>query len=60
VFFVVEPSRQSMERISKLVSAHGIKGKVARTFTLFQAREAYEMASSRDIGRGKVVLTADK
>jgi NADPH2:quinone reductase len=57
VFFVVEPSGQSIERISKLVSEHGIKGQVARTFTLSQAREAYEMASSRGVGRGKVVLT---
>ena len=59
LFFVVEPSRQSMERVSRFVSENGIKGQVAKVLQLSQAREAYELASSREIGRGKVVLTVE-
>lgn len=57
LFFIVEPSRQSMERISRAVETKGVKGLVAKTFPFEQAREAYEVAASGGYGRGKVVLT---
>jgi NADPH:quinone reductase-like Zn-dependent oxidoreductase len=59
-FFVVEPSRRSMDRVSNFVSANGIKGSVVRVLPLSRAQEAYKLASSREIGRGKVVLTVEE
>lgn len=56
IFFVVEPSRKSMEHVSKLVLSSSVKGQVARIERLTCAREAYEMSYSREFGRGKVVL----
>lgn len=55
-FFIVEPSRDSMRRISAAVETKGIKGLVAKTMPFEQAREAYELAATREYGRGKVVL----
>lgn len=55
-FFVVEPSRDSMRRISAAVETKGIKGLVAKTMPFEQAREAYELSTTRGYGRGKIVL----
>jgi NADPH:quinone reductase-like Zn-dependent oxidoreductase len=55
-FFIVEPSRDSMNRISAAVEAKGIKGLVAKTMPFEQAREAYELSATREYGRGKIVL----
>jgi NADPH2:quinone reductase len=55
-FFIVEPSRDSMRRISAAVETKDIKGLVAKTMPFDQAREAYELSMSRGYGRGKIVL----
>lgn len=55
-FFIVEPSRDSMKRISAAVETKGIKGLVAKTLPFDQAREAYELSATRGYGRGKIVL----
>lgn len=55
-FFIVEPSRDSMKRISAAVEAQGIKGLAAKTMPFDQAQEAYELAATKGYGRGKVVL----
>lgn len=55
-FFIVEPSRESMRRISAAVETKGIKGLVAKTMPFDQAREAYELSATREYGRGKIVL----
>ncbi|KAM0703811.1 hypothetical protein Q7P35_009750 [Cladosporium inversicolor] len=55
-FFIVEPSKDSMRRISAAVETKGIKGLVAKTMPLEQAREAYELSATRGYGRGKIVL----
>ncbi|GAB7335627.1 hypothetical protein MBLNU13_g07951t1 [Cladosporium sp. NU13] len=55
-FFIVEPSRDGMRRISAAVETKGIKGLVAKTMPFDQAREAYELSATRGYGRGKIVL----
>jgi NADPH:quinone reductase-like Zn-dependent oxidoreductase len=55
-FFIVEPSRDSIKRISAAVETKGIKGLVAETMPFEQAREAYELSATREYGRGKIVL----
>jgi NADPH:quinone reductase-like Zn-dependent oxidoreductase len=55
-FLIVEPSKDSMMRISAAVETKGIKGLVAKTMPFEQAREAYELSSTRGYGRGKIVL----
>ncbi|PLB35575.1 NADP-dependent oxidoreductase [Aspergillus candidus] len=57
LFFIVEPSRQSMERISRHVLSGKIKGLVSKTVSLDDVRAAYESAHSRGIGQGKIVIT---
>ena len=54
-FFIVEPSRDSMKRISAAVETRGIKGLVAKMLPFDQAREAYELSATRGYGRGKIV-----
>lgn len=55
-FFIVEPSRDSMKRISAAVETEGIEGLVAKMMLFEQAREAYELSATRGYGRGKIVL----
>jgi NADPH:quinone reductase-like Zn-dependent oxidoreductase len=55
-FFIVEPSRDSMKRISAAVETKGIKGLVAKTMPFDQAPEAYELSATRGYGRGKIVI----
>jgi NADPH:quinone reductase-like Zn-dependent oxidoreductase len=55
-FFIVEPSRDSMKRISAAVETKGVKGLVAKTMPFEQARDAYELSATREYGRGKIVL----
>lgn len=55
-FFIVEPLRDSMERISAAVETNGIKGLVAKTMPFEKAREAYVSSATRGYGRGKIVL----
>jgi len=55
-FFIVEPSKDSMKRISSAVETKGIKGLVAKTIPFEQAQDAYELSTTRGYGRGKIVL----
>ncbi|QKX61996.1 uncharacterized protein TRUGW13939_09152 [Talaromyces rugulosus] len=56
LYFIAEPSRVSMARISEHVSKRNIKGLVLKTVSLNDVREAYESVHSRGIGQGKVVV----
>lgn len=56
VFFVVEPSRESMERISRAVQSRNIKGRVAKAMGLMKAREAYDLSQAGAGGPGRIVL----
>ena len=51
LFFIVEPSRQSMARISKFVDEQGIKGQVAAIHAMRGAQIAYDLVAC---GRGGV------
>lgn len=55
-FFIVEPSRESMRRISAAVETKAIEGLVAKAMPFEQAKEAYELSATRGYGRGKIVL----
>ncbi|KAF7197977.1 putative zinc-binding oxidoreductase, mitochondrial [Pseudocercospora fuligena] len=64
-FFILEPSRESLDRIAVSVKESGLKTFVARTMSLFEeARAAYELADSNTakvgdraaLGKGKIVL----
>ncbi|KAI0448683.1 quinone reductase [Xylaria acuta] len=56
LYFIVEPSRDSMARISEHVSKRNMKGRVLKTVSLNDVREAYESVHSRGIGYGKIVV----
>jgi NADPH:quinone reductase-like Zn-dependent oxidoreductase len=55
LFFIVEPDRDQLEEMAKLIDAGSLKPIVARTFPLAQAREAFELAGKGHT-RGKIVL----
>ena len=56
VFFIVEPSKASLQRISRAVEQGGVQVLVSKTFPLAHFQQAYDFASSRNVGRGRVVL----
>ncbi|KXX75273.1 Reticulon-4-interacting protein 1, mitochondrial [Madurella mycetomatis] len=56
LYFIVKPSRVSMERISEHVLKGNVKGRVLKTVSLNDVREAYESVHSRGIGHGKIVV----
>lgn len=56
LYFIAEPSRVSMGRISELVLKGKVKGRVLKTVALNDVREAYEAVHSRGIGHGKIVV----
>ncbi|KAI3391681.1 hypothetical protein diail_6960 [Diaporthe ilicicola] len=56
LYFIAQPSRTSMERISEHVLKGNMKGRVVRTVSLKNVREAYEAAHSRGIGHGKILV----
>ena len=55
-FFIVEPSRESMRRISAAVETKAIEGLVAKAMPFEQAKEAYELSATRGYGRGKILF----
>lgn len=55
-FFIVEPSRTSMARISDAVDKGGLKVFVSRVMPLEEAREGYEFCQSGQAGKGRIVL----
>ncbi|KAI9661956.1 MAG: putative secondary metabolism biosynthetic enzyme [Bathelium mastoideum] len=56
LYFIAEPSRVSMARISEHVLKGSMKGHVLKTVSLDDVREAYEAVHSRGIGQGKIVV----
>ena len=56
LYFIVEPDRDQLEEMAKLIDADSLKSIVAGTFPLAQAREAFELAGKGHT-RGKIVLT---
>ena len=56
LYFIAEPSRVSMERISEHVLKGNVKGLVLKTVSLNDVREAYESVHFRGIGQGKIVV----
>lgn len=56
LYMIAEPSQESMERITEHVAKGNLKGRVAKTVSLDEVREAYESAHSRGLGYGKTVV----
>lgn len=56
LYFIYQPSRVSMERISEHVLKGTVKGHVLKTVSLDDVREAYDSVHSRGIGHGKIVV----
>lgn len=56
LYFIVEPSKVSMERVSKHVLGGKVKGVVLKTAPLEDVREAYVSVHKRGIGHGKIVV----
>ncbi|MFY9748702.1 MAG: NADP-dependent oxidoreductase [Acidobacteriaceae bacterium] len=59
LFFIVEPSRDQLDQMAKLVDARALKIEVANVFPLPQARAAFEQAL-KGHNRGKIVLEVRK
>jgi NADPH:quinone reductase-like Zn-dependent oxidoreductase len=55
IYFVVEPSREQLIELARLVDDGGLRPAIDTVFALDDARRAFERANSRE-GRGKVVL----
>ncbi|KAJ3499203.1 hypothetical protein NLG97_g513 [Lecanicillium saksenae] len=56
LYFIVEPSRESMSRISERIVKGNVKGHVLKTVALDDVRQAYESVHSRGLGHGKIVV----
>lgn len=56
LYFIVEPSRLSMSRISEHIVKGNVKGHVLKTVALDDVRAAYESVHSRSLGHGKIVV----
>ncbi|KAI5461000.1 quinone reductase [Mariannaea sp. PMI_226] len=56
LYMIAEPSRASMARITEHIEKGNIRGRVARTVSLSDVREAYESAHSRSPAHGKIVV----
>lgn len=56
LYMIAEPSRDSMARITEHVQKGDIKGRVAKTVSLDDVRQAYESSHSRGEGHGKTVV----
>jgi NADPH:quinone reductase-like Zn-dependent oxidoreductase len=57
LFFIVEPDRDQLEEMAKLIDEGRIKSSVASVFPLARAREAFELGLAGHT-RGKIVLQA--
>jgi NADPH:quinone reductase-like Zn-dependent oxidoreductase len=55
LFFIVEPDREQLEEMAKLIDAGSMKSFVARVFPLAHGREAFELGAQGHT-RGKIVL----
>ncbi|KAI4255608.1 MAG: hypothetical protein LQ352_002496 [Teloschistes flavicans] len=56
LYFIAEPSRESMKRIAGHVAKGNVRGHVLKTVGLDDVREAYEEAHVRGMGHGKIVV----
>ena len=56
LFFIVKSNGKALERLARLAELGRLKPFVLKEFKLAQAREAYEQASSKSFGHGKVVI----
>jgi NADPH2:quinone reductase len=56
LFFIVEPSRPALEALARFAEMGRLRSFVLDTYPLAKAEEAYERASGRVSGRGKIVL----
>jgi NADPH:quinone reductase-like Zn-dependent oxidoreductase len=54
-YFVVEPNREQLVELARLVDRGDLRPKIDKVFPLADARKAFERSMSR-AGRGKVVL----
>ncbi|KAL6236700.1 hypothetical protein BDW75DRAFT_229348 [Aspergillus navahoensis] len=57
LFFIVEGGRQSLDALARFAEAGILKIFVLDVYPLEEVREAYEKASGRSSGRGKIVLS---
>lgn len=57
LFFIVRGSSEALHALAGLADRGLLRSFVARSFPLAQAKEAYDYASGRFTGRGKIVLT---
>jgi NADPH:quinone reductase-like Zn-dependent oxidoreductase len=57
IFFIVEPSRNNLERLSEALNLGLLKVFVAEEIPIQSASAAYELANKHLLRRGKVVLT---
>lgn len=55
-FFIVEPSKTSMERISAVIQQGKVQVFVSQTIPFSEAVRAYGLCQSESAGRGKIVL----
>ncbi|MGZ3667561.1 MAG: zinc-binding dehydrogenase, partial [Ktedonobacterales bacterium] len=58
VFFIVEPDRQQLIEVGRLIDAGQLRPLVAAVYPLDQAGEAYTRAQQGHM-RGKIVLRAE-
>ncbi|KAF7586516.1 hypothetical protein BBP40_008761, partial [Aspergillus hancockii] len=56
LFFIVEPSRRALEALARFAEGGKLRSFVLDTYPLARAAEAYERASGRASGWGKIVL----
>ncbi|KAL2069227.1 hypothetical protein VTL71DRAFT_15565 [Oculimacula yallundae] len=56
LYMIAEPSRESMDRITEHIAKGNVRGRVAKTVSLDEVREAYESAHSRSHVHGKIVI----
>lgn len=58
LFFIVKSNGKALQSLARLAELGRLKPFVLKEFELAQAREAYEQASSKSSGHGKVVIKA--
>lgn len=56
LFFIVEPSKNSMARVSSVVEKHGLKNFVSQVLPFEKVIEGYDLCQNGRAGRGKIVL----
>lgn len=57
IWFIVWTSKKDLTEISGLLEAGTLKVFVSATYPIEKVQEAYEVASGRSCGRGKIILT---